>query len=328
MKNNMTLPELFEDYRKNERNIIETEASDIDTTIAVDYAQERHLLYKAAVALEFTTAAAPVVYRSATDETTVETLMEQKQALENLRCLTNNMDRQFVKELYSENFSRTITRDAFDAQQKKAISVLDKLELLMDISPFQQAYLMNAQDAPPVSVADLEMAVNTSESLMSQYHITETDITTQTMQLVADKYQRNELYVFQEATTRDEQQALPDVGLEIVESNDGYVMATNASPELIAQHPSIEREFSERVHGVEVVHNEAPRETTIDMSRVGGNVKYEQYDDIGTIEKANGVPTYEEKVEMAEQTEREINSDSKSSVTTTTKSIKTETYER
>lgn len=328
MEKNMTLPELLEDYRQNERKIIETEPSDFDTSIAVECARERQLLYKAANALEFATAAAPVVYHNATGETTVETLMEMKQALENLRCLTNNMDNQFVKALYCENFSRTVSRETFDVQQKKAVSVLDKLELLMDITPFQQAYLMNAQNASPISVADLEMAVNTSEALMSQYHITETDITARTMQVVADKYQRNELYVFQETTTRDEQQALPDVGLEIVESNDGYVMATNASPELIAQNPSLERELSERVRGNEVVHNEAPKETTIDMAKVGGNVKFEQYDDIGSLEKEKGVPTYEEKTEMAERTERETSSDGKTSVTTTTKSTKTEAYER
>lgn len=68
--------------------------------------------------------------------------------------------------------------------------------------------------------------------------------------------------------------------VEIVESSDGYVMA---SSEITAEN---EAEFNSRVNQAnnEVVHNEAPQETTIDPSAVGGKVKLETVEDLGSKE--------------------------------------------
>ena len=68
--------------------------------------------------------------------------------------------------------------------------------------------------------------------------------------------------------------------VEIVESNDGYVMA---SSEITADN---EAEFNSRVNKAnnEVIHNEAPQETTIDPSAVGGKVKLEVVEDLGSRE--------------------------------------------
>lgn len=68
--------------------------------------------------------------------------------------------------------------------------------------------------------------------------------------------------------------------VEIVESSDGYVMATSEIT------PENEAEFKSRVDFTnnEVIHNEAPQETTIDLSKVGGKVKLEQVEDLGSRE--------------------------------------------
>ena len=68
--------------------------------------------------------------------------------------------------------------------------------------------------------------------------------------------------------------------VEIVESNDGYVMA---SSEITAEN---EAEFNSRVNKAnnEVIHNEAPQETTIDPTAVGGKVKLEVVEDLGSRE--------------------------------------------
>lgn len=90
-----------------------------------------------------------------------------------------------------------------------------------------------------------------------------------------------------QATEEIQKQNIP---VEIVESFDGYVMNTNR---ILAQN---DKEFDSKVEkGNEVVHNEVPMHTTIDTSEVGGTTKYEQADDIGTVEKKQGVLTYEEK---------------------------------
>ena len=70
---------------------------------------------------------------------------------------------------------------------------------------------------------------------------------------------------------------LPDV--EIVESSDGFVM--NTSP----VNSTNEKTFNEKVErGNEVIHNEVPQETTVDVSMAKGKVKLEEANDLGTKE--------------------------------------------
>lgn len=96
-----------------------------------------------------------------------------------------------------------------------------------------------------------------------------------------------------------------DIPVEIVESFDGYVLNTNQP--ITARNQG---EFDRKVeNGNEVIHNEPPMETTIHPSEAKGRVKLESFDDIGSVEKAEGVPTYEEREEKTEnkkkQAERE-----------------------
>lgn len=99
-----------------------------------------------------------------------------------------------------------------------------------------------------------------------------------------------------------------NIPVEIVESFDGYVMSVNQ--EITADNL---KEFEAKVEddGKTVIHNEAPMETTIDPAEVGGKVKLEEYDDIGTIEKADGELTYEEKAELVENQQEEAESSKK-----------------
>lgn len=68
--------------------------------------------------------------------------------------------------------------------------------------------------------------------------------------------------------------------IEIVESSDGYVMAASEIT------PENEAEFNSKVNQAnnEVIHNEAPQETTIDPAAVGGKVKLETVEDLGSKE--------------------------------------------
>lgn len=118
------------------------------------------------------------------------------------------------------------------------------------------------------------------------------------------------------ATEEIKRQNIP---VEIVESFDGYVLNTNR---ILAEN---DKEFDSKVEkGNEVVHNEAPMHTTIDTAEVGGTIKLEQADDIGTIEKRQGVPTWEEK-EDRKDTEKH-NAETKK--TSEQKSLKVSSFER
>lgn len=92
-----------------------------------------------------------------------------------------------------------------------------------------------------------------------------------------------------------------EIPVQIVESSDGFVM--NTDKEITAENF---KDFSQKVeNGNEVIHNEVPSETTIDTAEVRGKVKYEQNDDIGTVEKKQGIPTYEEKADAADRKKSE-----------------------
>lgn len=83
---------------------------------------------------------------------------------------------------------------------------------------------------------------------------------------------------------------------EVIESNDGFVM--NTSKQTSANISAINRQTTAQG---EVVHNEAPRETTNDVTAAKGNVKLETVRDIGSKEKSeidsgNGVDSDIEKL--------------------------------
>lgn len=92
-----------------------------------------------------------------------------------------------------------------------------------------------------------------------------------------------------------------EIPVQIVESNDGFVM--NTDKEITSENI---KDFNQKVeNGNEVIHNEVPAETTIDTAEVRGKVKYEQNDDIGTVEKKQGIPTYEEKADEEDKKKSE-----------------------
>lgn len=92
-----------------------------------------------------------------------------------------------------------------------------------------------------------------------------------------------------------------EIPVQIVESSDGFVM--NTDREITAENV---KDFNQKVeNGNEVIHNEVPAETTIDTAEVKGKVKYEQNDDIGTVEKKQGIPTYEEKADEEDKKKSE-----------------------
>ena len=123
----------------------------------------------------------------------------------------------------------------------------------------------------------------------------------QTMALTALLREYEENGINAEAMQKAEEALKEEnVPVEIVESFDGYVM--NANQQITADNI---KEFEAKVEddGKTVIHNEAPMETTIDPAEVGGRVKLEEYDDIGTMEKADGELTYEEKEAIADEKE-------------------------
>lgn len=110
---------------------------------------------------------------------------------------------------------------------------------------------------------------------------------------MVEDYQKEE----KEAAVKAMKEAEPVV---VVESNDGYVM--NMSERTADNAKQIDELVRDNGSGKEVVHEEAPRETTTDRSKVGGNVKYETVKEEGTKDVA-AREVREEQEEKAEESE-------------------------
>lgn len=145
-----------------------------------------------------------------------------------------------------------------------------------------------------VRTNEWENTVRLSTALMlgSGVDVTITDTEeNKSVTLEADKYKENysladRLEGYFPITKEDitdvdyENQHKPEKPVEIVESSDGYVMAASEVT------PENEAEFDSKVDKTnnEVIHNEAPQETTIDPAAAGGKVKLEVVEDLGSKE--------------------------------------------
>lgn len=135
------------------------------------------------------------------------------------------------------------------------------------------AELLTKEMETEKTVADLVKVIKLTRDQRDDLNISDKNVIDDTVcATINDKNKLHLLHV-QDPT---EQKEIP----EIVESIDGYVL------NISAPSPETNKEVSEKVHnGNEVVHNEAPRATTTDPAKVGGNVKLEEVHDKGSEDK-------------------------------------------
>lgn len=307
----MRLSELLDDIREREKRLCDMNLDELtreEAQFVLDYAQEIRILHRANDALEFVLAGTPILVNMDNGAERVESLLEKPDLLHHLCVLTNKYDREYLADVGRESF-------AAERSSLCKADVIGKLNALCAMDSFRQAINERVIPSEDITVAMLCDSIEQVERVMKSFDIDRDSITSQTLDEVSRQYNKGGLHFICEEKVEREQ--VKREGLEIVESNDGYVMNTNASPEMISEMPELENEYSAAVrNGNEVIHSEPPRETTIDLAEVGGNVRLEQFDDIGTVEKGQGIPTYEERVEQSEKVEVEQGR-GKTTVTTT-----------
>ena len=310
----MTVPELIEDYKKNEAQIRKMDMNNLsekDMLIIKDYLSEKQFFSEMCDALDYTAASAVTITsldtKTITTKDSIQSLEEKEEFARRLQVLSNDMDKSYLDTIYMESYGDSKT--ALERQKRTE----EHITGLMESPEVQSAY--KGVTVPVITVAILSTAAKQAEYLMEQNGIDKSDIHNSTIETVYDRHFAKATYTIDDDVERSKNKAK---NLEIVESNDGYVMATNASSEEIKENANLQREYSEKVqNGNEVVHNEAPRETTIDLSEVGGHVKYEQFDDIGSVEKQQGIPDYETKEEMAVVAQKQATDNGKTKLETT-----------
>ena len=284
LQNEITVQEMIDRYKQRERQIESMQISENmaleDMTAMMEYCEAKQFLTKAGDALEFVSASAISI-----DGNTVR-IIDKDTYESSLAVLSANNDRQYMNLVYSADLSAMEAEDRLFRGEKVQLTIETVNPNGLIVSDIATVAMLKNEVARMHEVMH-ELGIYKDERM---------GIRDQTLDVVFSEYE--------EIKSRQ--------SLEIVESNDGYVMATNATPELLKNNAGLEAEFNERVSADnEVIHYEAPRETTVDMSKVGGNVKYEQYDDIGSVEKRRGVKTYEEKQNDAD--EKKNNAEKKSS---------------
>lgn len=299
----MTISELFVDYKENEEKIRQMDfnnLSESDISVLMTYHEEKELFSRACDALDFTASSNAQIQQIENRKfvNSLFSLQENEEYVRQLNTLTNNMDKHYITAIYSEGYTADKSIIEYNDRQEKTEAQLAnvfKSALVAD------TYQNNA--TPVITVAMLTAAIERCDALMAEHDIDRENIHQSSAETTLFAALNQKAYELDNNIEKNRE--LQPESLVLIESNDGYVLASNASPEMFREHPELENQYNGVVqNGNEVVHNEVPRETTVDMSKVSGHVKYEQFDDIGSIEKQQGIPDYETKEEMAVTTQK------------------------
>lgn len=286
---NMTMEQLLDDFREKERKVREMDFNNLseeDLHILSEYAEEKQFFSEIGNSLDYVVAATPFINEEETN--TLSSLMERKDCLEALRNLSNDNDKEFIHFIYIERYQADKTQE--EQREREQLALCRSDDIYNKVYRYEPSLVEQI-----ITVAAVAATVDYISQEMDKYDIDRDDIYESTMDTVAEFYEKDELNVFYVENKEDVFQQKEAENVVIVESSDGYAMPTSAN----LDNPVIAAKFFEKVQGDnEIVNTASPRETTIDTSLVGGNVKLEVADDIGTIEKGDGVPSYEDKEAM------------------------------
>lgn len=285
-----SLQQWLDDYEAQKKEVDEKSLCEISTEedyamltaddkrLYDDFCANRNLLVEARVALDYvktSTFTRPSVENCRNVE--CMSLMSSKEEYAHaLIVLTNGFDERMSKALDS-------TRDKPFASRLMTINNYNSTvnAPLMDEAI---AGLIATEKSNEKTVADLVKVIKITEEQRDDLYISDENVIDDTLCAVANDKEKLNLLHVQDLT---EQKEIP----EIVESNDGYVMNTSR---VTAEN---KKAIGEKVNGNEVVHNEAPKATTTDPSKVGGNVKLEEANNKGTEDKKPSVSNKQERDE-------------------------------
>lgn len=309
MDKNLTLAEMLEVHSENSIEMRSLDMANLttdDQNVINDYVAVRQLLQRAGESLEFVLATT-VLLQEDINVYSVASVMEKAENLKALSVLTNNGDESFIKTIYKEGLHSDLT---IEEQTALINSALDKMALLKSANEFEQAYEQETASGNEITVTTLTNVVNDIQSIIAKNDIPLDKISESSEILIEKMFASDSMYIYEnvpdEIETREELNKQDDE-LVIVEGNDGGVIYTNMTPELAARRPDLLSKYESIVDtsGDYVTHYTV-EETTTDMSRVGGDVKYEAVNDIGTIERGQGELNHEEKQTIVDDRQDEI----------------------
>lgn len=209
----------------------------------------------------------------------VNSLIPQQTYFRTLQAITNNMDKSFSDFIFdtgknNNNGVQTVLNSCCLINMHECSTY--------NSEHYKQNYeqLLKERNGAPFTVAELRECVDNLKDLCEKSGIK--------FQCMDDESQLDQPLVetdkakIHRLAEPDIEEQPKDIEAEVVESNDGYVMNTS---ERTSDNAAA---LDAQVKGNEVVHNEAPKITTTDKSKVGGNVKLEEAKTAGTLEEETG----------------------------------------
>lgn len=280
---NLTISELLTKYEE-DKQILETiddfnNPTEEQALAMTDISDARKFFTQTQESIDYIAACAVL-----NQDSSVDSLMNKNSYLSTLLDVTDVNNKDFLDKVYSESTNKKTVED----KQR----VEESINTVICGNPMlTQEFLSMADQMPETTVEDTMRVNGTIHNMLEAEKISG---------------KTTDIFDFVREQLKNEQSK--NKPLQIVESNDGYVMAVSIPAEEIAANLDLSQEFASKVkNGNEVVHNEAPRHTTSDPSRVGGNVQLEEVDDLGTIERDSGLQTEEEKEEDEQQSKSNRN---------------------
>lgn len=262
--------------------------SEEEKAICRDYDNSKHFMSDMRAALDFTRSSTQVVLAE-NGQRECRSLMENEQKYaEALVLLTGGFDERLQDDMCA-------IRLPYQSEQMTQAEYEAFTEAPLDLTAVKKAIdteIGNQNIMQTRSISEVASLIDDINAIRNENDISYRNVMDDTLRVLYIKLEADECFAFGREIN-DEEKLKP---VEIVESNDGYVMNTNQ--EITVANLD---DYNAKVeNGNEVIHPETAAFTTIDPAEAGGKVKLEEFDDIGSVEKAQGIPTYEEKALIAE----------------------------
>lgn len=300
-----TVQEMLADYNQKKEqaalfySAMEAELSEQQKSVINEYEESREFLSDVRKSLDFTKAstASVVVGDLMNGETQIQSLYQNSdEYAEIVTSLTAGFDADFQREV--ESTRETPVYKEIDTNVTQFNSIANAPLSNPEISELIDEKLPE-KNADVLTVGEIIAITDYTQELFREYDIREDSVLKDTMGELQLNIEQGKAYILSEEKSElsiedRNVEREDDKPVEFTESSDGYVM--NTSEVITAENY---QQVSDKIENEnEVVHTEPPRYTTNDLSEVGGNVELEEFDELGTIEEAQGALTEDMKDQL------------------------------
>lgn len=256
------------------------------SNIASEYQNVTNFLSKMRDALDFVKSSTAVAFDGADITPKVFSLMKDAyEYADSIVTLTGGFNKQLIN-LLEETRTEPLKLEIMPVDFYESASRAPLKNNIIKDAILQCCDGFELNDAMQnIKVSDVVRVVENAEKYMELYDIDKSNIAESTLRVFVSERDYGTAHVIANfyGEKTQEQEYSKDWSAQIVESSDGFVL--NRDP-LTPENMSYINSRVEK--GNEIRDDNVPQETTIDPARAQGNVRLEEFSDIGTIEEDSG----------------------------------------